>query len=271
MKSPIRLELAQPSLAHGTSLQLDADTPSYFYSILKKPSNTAITKLRNETAHWRLGSLRVQSKHIKCVKQRPKTKSASEFTKCFDFDWIINFRCCEYFPQCSHDFMTMFSLIFLLVPPLSTIVSIIFIVRAALIISTCVGYLKRAGEAQKINLKVSPEEKTPQRRHKQKPNTFTWYVLPTSQERFARVSEYDSDSDSIWIWCFRGAFWSASWSSAVKRGAVTETEREPNRSEMPANLSLIQLLKYIELFGEVASCRAVEQTTSSVFGQWKCN
>lgn len=69
--------------------------------------------------------------------------------------------------------MTMFSLIFLLVPPLSTIVSIIFIVRAALIISTCVGYLKRAGEAQKINLKVNPEEKTPQRRHKQKPNTFT--------------------------------------------------------------------------------------------------
>lgn len=62
--------------------------------------------------------------------------------------------------------MTMFSLIFLLVPPLSTIVSIIFIVRAALIISTCVGYLKRAGEAQKINLKVSPEEKTPQRKHK---------------------------------------------------------------------------------------------------------
>lgn len=29
---------------------------------------------------------------------------------------------------------------------------------------------------------------------------------------------------------------------------------------MPANLSLIQLLKYIELFGEVASSRAVEQT-----------
>lgn len=62
--------------------------------------------------------------------------------------------------------MTMFSLIFLFVPPLSIIVSIIFIVRAALVFSTCLGYLKRAGEAQKINLKVSPEEKTPQRKHK---------------------------------------------------------------------------------------------------------